>query len=69
MCYGNREEIKDTWEGDSGGPLQSTSHLSDCLFTILGVTSYGKSCGFAGGAGMYTRVYHYVPWIESIVWP
>ncbi|XP_063899135.1 serine protease persephone [Helicoverpa armigera] len=69
MCYGHREEAKDTCEGDSGGPLQSSAHLSDCLFTILGVTSYGRACGFAGGSGMYTRVSHYVPWIEGIVWP
>ncbi|PZC71840.1 hypothetical protein B5X24_HaOG212396 [Helicoverpa armigera] len=67
MCYGSKFEVVDTCEGDSGGPLQG--HSSKCLYTIVGVTSYGKDCGILGSAGMYTRVSHYVPWIESIVWP
>lgn len=54
-------------EGDSGGPLQSSEHK--CLYTVLGVTSFGKDCGVLGAAGVYTRVSHYVPWIESLVWP
>uniref|UniRef100_A0A2A4K714 Peptidase S1 domain-containing protein n=1 Tax=Heliothis virescens TaxID=7102 RepID=A0A2A4K714_HELVI len=71
MCYGGDAETepRDTCEGDSGGPLQVVSELSKCLRTIIGVTSYGRACGYAGVAGMYTRVHHYVPWIESIVWP
>ncbi|PZC70595.1 hypothetical protein B5X24_HaOG215530, partial [Helicoverpa armigera] len=69
-ALGHHRELAEILQtGDSGGPLQSSAHLSDCLFTILGVTSYGRACGFAGGSGMYTRVSHYVPWIESIVWP
>ncbi|KAH9630589.1 hypothetical protein HF086_016093 [Spodoptera exigua] len=55
--------------GDSGGPLQVKSQFSKCQHTIIGVTSYGRACGYAGEAGMYTRVFHYVPWIESVVWP
>ncbi|XP_022819248.1 venom protease-like [Spodoptera litura] len=69
LCYGDLKEPKDTCEGDSGGPLQVTPRLSKCLYSIIGVTSYGRACGYAGDAGMYTRVYHYVPWIESVVWP
>ncbi|KAJ8705447.1 hypothetical protein PYW08_012493 [Mythimna loreyi] len=55
--------------GDSGGPLLVRSQVSECLHSVIGVTSYGKACGYLGDAGMYTRVYHYVPWIESVVWP
>ncbi|KAF9810214.1 hypothetical protein SFRURICE_019501 [Spodoptera frugiperda] len=69
LCYGDPDEPKDTCEGDSGGPLQVTSYLSKCLYSIIGVTSFGRACGYAGDAGMYTRVFHYVPWIESVVWP
>ncbi|CAB3260971.1 unnamed protein product [Arctia plantaginis] len=71
MCYGDTGDQQvptDTCEGDSGGPLQSQAH-DRCVFTILGVTSYGRPCGDAGGAGIYTRVKYYVPWIEDIVWP
>lgn len=69
MCYGDENQPKDTCEGDSGGPLQVTSEISKCLHTVIGVTSFGRACGYAGDAGMYTRVFHYVPWIESVVWP
>ncbi|PZC82064.1 hypothetical protein B5X24_HaOG211154 [Helicoverpa armigera] len=66
MCYGDRDEPKDTCEGDSGGPLQADTK---CAHTIVGVTSYGRQCGISAGSGIYTRVIYYVPWIESIVWP
>ncbi|CAH0600824.1 unnamed protein product [Chrysodeixis includens] len=69
MCYGSRKEIRDTCEGDSGGPLQNADYISECVYTILGVTSSGRSCGFVGNSGVYTRVLPYVPWIESVVWP
>lgn len=69
MCYGAKDQINDTCEGDSGGPLQVPSVLSPCVHTIIGVTSHGKPCGFVGGSGVYTRVEYYVPWIEGIVWP
>ncbi|XP_075987369.1 mast cell protease 3-like [Anticarsia gemmatalis] len=67
MCYGSASQIVDTCEGDSGGPLQTNQFK--CLYTVVGVTSYGKDCGELGVAGMYTRVSYYVPWIESVVWP
>uniref|UniRef100_A0A2H1VFJ7 SFRICE_014223 n=1 Tax=Spodoptera frugiperda TaxID=7108 RepID=A0A2H1VFJ7_SPOFR len=66
MCYGAKDQINDTCEGDSGGPLQVPSVLSPCVHTIIGVTSHGKPCGFVGGSGVYTRVEYYVPWIEGI---
>lgn len=72
MCYGDVEQINDTCEGDSGGPLQVKTNRNravKCLYTIIGVTSYGRACGYVGSSGMYTRVAHYVPWIESITGP
>ncbi|XP_075989367.1 venom protease-like isoform X2 [Anticarsia gemmatalis] len=68
LCYGHRTLPKDTCNGDSGGPIQSTKH-EVCVYTILGVTSFGSACGFPGNTGVYARVKHYVPWIEDIVWP
>ncbi|KAJ8721947.1 hypothetical protein PYW08_004349 [Mythimna loreyi] len=72
MCYGDKNG-RDTCEGDSGGPLQTSSndYVKNiyCVYTVAGVTSYGRQCGVAGGSGIYTRVIHYIPWIESIVWP
>uniref|UniRef100_A0A2A4K113 Peptidase S1 domain-containing protein n=1 Tax=Heliothis virescens TaxID=7102 RepID=A0A2A4K113_HELVI len=52
--------------GDSGGPLQIGVYNDKCKFMVAGITSYGRSCGFAGNAGIYTRVAYYMPWIESI---
>ncbi|KAF9411866.1 hypothetical protein HW555_009471 [Spodoptera exigua] len=69
MCYGHHEEVKDTCEGDSGGPLQNTFHISSCQYMVIGVTSTGRQCGLLGSTGLYTRVFSYLHWIESIVWP
>ncbi|PZC70913.1 hypothetical protein B5X24_HaOG214656, partial [Helicoverpa armigera] len=53
-----------------GGPLQSkTLDEHRCVATVVGVTSAGKQCSITAGSGLYTRVIHYVPWIESVVWP
>ncbi|XP_047039281.1 serine protease snake-like [Helicoverpa zea] len=68
MCYGDKDDTRDTCEGDSGGPLQIRSSISSCASTIIGITSNGKPCGQPGSSGVYTRVSYYVPWIESIVW-
>lgn len=41
-----------------------------CMYTIIGVVFYGNAnCGAKGFPGIYTRVFAYVDWIESIVWP
>ncbi|XP_075987181.1 venom protease-like [Anticarsia gemmatalis] len=67
MCYGSHSKVSDTCQGDSGGPLQINEE--DCLYTVLGVTSTGRDCGILGTPGIYTRVSHYLSWIEDIVWP
>ncbi|KAH9635206.1 hypothetical protein HF086_009546 [Spodoptera exigua] len=69
-ALGHNMELADTLQaGDSGGPLQAKPVLSRCLHTVIGVTSYGRNCGYSGQPGIYTRVRFYVPWIESVVWP
>lgn len=43
--------------------------MNQRVYYIIGVTSFGKACGIAGSPGIYTKVYNYLSWIESIVWP
>lgn len=39
-----------------------------CMWDIVGLTSVGIDCGVRNGS-LYTRVHHYLDWIEEIVWP
>lgn len=52
-------------EGDSGAPLQI---FRNQFAHIVGIVSIGIGCG-TGYPTIYTRVAHYVDWIESRVWP
>lgn len=67
MCAGNGKI--DTCQGDSGGPLQIRNAEYQTGYTIIGITSFGKPCILTNKPGVYTRVSHYIEWIESIVWP
>lgn len=69
MCAGELRGGKDTCQGDSGGPIQITRPNNQCVYDIIGVTSFGKFCAAKNAPGVYTRVSAFVPWIESIVWP
>ncbi|KAJ8961851.1 hypothetical protein NQ318_021468 [Aromia moschata] len=71
ICAGGKV-MQDTCQGDSGGPLQRRNYAVGSIiyvYNIIGVTSFGKACGLSKTPGIYTRVYGYLPWIESIVWP
>ncbi|XP_055614204.1 uncharacterized protein LOC129760571 [Uranotaenia lowii] len=57
-------QFGDTCQGDSGGPLQI---LEDGRYKLVGVTSIGFGCG-SELPGLYTRVAHYIEWIEETVW-
>nr|AAB94558.1 hemocyte protease-2 [Manduca sexta] len=69
LCYGDRQEKKDTCHGDSGGPLQLKHKKINCMYLVIGVTSGGKGCALRNRPGLYSKVSHYLDWIESIVWP
>jgi len=59
---------KDTCQGDSGGPLQIINP-NKCLFQVIGITSIGKGCAMSDTPSVYTKVSHYLSWIEDKVWP
>lgn len=65
ICAG--EFGKDTCGGDSGGPLLIFNNENYCMYNIMGVTSAGQICG-SYNPGIYTRVYNYVSWLESVIW-
>ncbi|KAL3290149.1 hypothetical protein HHI36_023513 [Cryptolaemus montrouzieri] len=64
LCAGSKTDQRDTCQGDSGGPLQIRT---DKLY-LVGITSIGKMCGLPNVPAIYTKVLHYIPWIEQIVW-
>ncbi|XP_043524581.1 serine protease snake-like isoform X1 [Frieseomelitta varia] len=70
ICAGDsRGWKKDTCQGDSGGPLQIPHPKNECLFQLLGITSFGLGCAIPNTPGIYTRISHYLNWIEDNVWP
>ncbi|KAK7794495.1 hypothetical protein R5R35_004714 [Gryllus longicercus] len=70
ICAGALRQRNGTCNGDSGGPLQIRLDEPYCMYSLVGVTSFGtKICGSGNAPTIFTRVSHYVPWIESVVWP
>ncbi|XP_045448099.1 serine protease persephone [Melitaea cinxia] len=67
ICAGDPEGLRDTCQGDSGGPLQGLTER-DGFYRLVGITSFGRGCG-SPVPGVYTRVAHYLDWVESVVWP
>lgn len=67
LCAHTVEGGKDTCHGDSGGPLQVTTEDHNCVYYLVGVTSFGFSCG-GPVPGVYTKVSAYLDWVESVVW-
>jgi len=63
LCAGTQEGGKGTCHGDSGGPLQcrigNTWH-------IAGITSFGSGCAKPGFPDVYTRVTHFLNWINQL---
>lgn len=53
---------------DSGGPLQIVNPDNKCIYSIIGITSFGAGCGAKNSPSVYTRVSSYIDWIESKVW-
>jgi len=62
LCAGYMEGGVDTCQGDSGGPFVCEI---EGAYTLLGLTSFGFGCGEPDFPGIYTRVAHFIPWIEE----
>ncbi|KAK7794496.1 hypothetical protein R5R35_004715 [Gryllus longicercus] len=67
VCAGTERGKQDGCMGDAGGPLQVPLSSPYCMYSVVGVYSFGK--GTCVAPFVYTRVSHFVPWIESVVWP
>lgn len=66
-CAYDPDGVRDTCPGDSGGPLQIFPRDAK-LATVVGIISFGVTCG-ATLPSIYTRVAHYLEWIEEHAWP
>ena len=58
--------VKDTCNGDSGGPMtveRGTARASNRV--LVGVVSWGQGCAQAGIPGVYTLVSAFAPWIAT----
>ncbi|GLH01569.1 Serine protease snake [Gryllus bimaculatus] len=63
ICAGRLEGGQDTCK-------VKLPHTRPCVFAVVGVTSFGKVlCGAPHAPAVYTRVSHFAPWIEAVVWP
>lgn len=69
LCAGSRTGKQDTCQGDSGGPIQIMAQGNSCVYYVIGITSFGKSCAVSNAPGVYTKVSYYLNWIERVVWP
>ncbi|XP_054166966.1 plasma kallikrein-like [Oppia nitens] len=64
VCAGYRQGGRDTCQGDSGGPLNC--RLSNGVWILQGITSYGSGCAQPFSPAVYTKVSTYIPWIQSV---
>ncbi|KAK2721569.1 serine protease filzig-like [Artemia franciscana] len=64
LCAGYPEGLKDSCEGDSGGPLQMKSE--DGRWILVGTVSHGIKCAYPNLPGVYMRMTYYKPWISRV---
>ncbi|XP_053126143.1 tissue-type plasminogen activator [Hemicordylus capensis] len=62
LCAGDTRNLDDACKGDSGGPLVC---LNNGRMNLLGIISWGVSCGKKDTPGVYTRVVRYLDWIQD----
>lgn len=56
-------------KGFSGGPIMANHIYLRDMATVYGISSFGRPCDLVNSPAVYTKVFPYVKWIESIVWP
>ncbi|KAH9512862.1 Neurotrypsin [Bulinus truncatus] len=64
MCAGYIEGGIDTCNGDSGGPLLCKYKG---IYTVFGLTSWGRGCAEPDAPGVYANVKILLPWIKSVI--
>ncbi|XP_030059061.1 urokinase-type plasminogen activator [Microcaecilia unicolor] len=63
LCAGDPHEWKtDACQGDSGGPLSCEYNGNMVLY---GIISWGEECAKQNKPGVYAKVTHFLPWINS----
>lgn len=62
LCAGGYRG-EDTCYGDGGGPLMCP--ISDNVFALAGIVSWGVDCGTANVPGVYTNVPAFRDWVED----
>lgn len=68
VCAGDLQGGKDTCSGDSGGPLLITKNNNQCVFYLVGITSFGRHCAAPNTPAIYTRVSSFIDWISNTIW-
>lgn len=69
ICAGFKKGGVDSCAGDSGGPLICPRVVNGTeRWVVYGVTSYGEGCGQKGKYGIYTKVTHYLNWINRVIY-
>ncbi|XP_014224565.1 serine protease nudel-like [Trichogramma pretiosum] len=65
ICAGYRAGGRDACQGDSGGPLMCRRGSGpDDEWYVGGIVSHGIGCAKPNEPGAYTKVSHYIPWIN-----
>lgn len=67
ICAGVLTGGHDSCQGDSGGPLMQPIYDEEygSRYYQIGIVSYGIGCARTDTPGVYSRVQHYVDWIQE----
>ncbi|XP_029473179.1 vitamin K-dependent protein C [Rhinatrema bivittatum] len=62
LCAGKLGESQDACKGDSGGPM--VTKFGE-IWYLVGLVSWGEGCGRLDNFGIYTKISHYLDWIQQ----
>ncbi|CAN7979549.1 unnamed protein product, partial [Ixodes pacificus] len=62
FCAGALLGGRGSCKGDSGGPATQTRKG---ITVLVGLVSFGRGCARIANAGVYTKVSHYIDWIQE----